>query len=314
MTENENYVVNYPPILNIRKWHLDLKKYYKRKEKNNRIGVRIIGVYQIKNILNGKMYVGSSNDIERRFHEHKTNIGSGCKKLQNAIKKYGINNFIFSVLQKLNIDIYPIKFQKKTLLEAEQFYLDLYKPFGNNGYNSAKKADSPMFGKTFTKKQLKRISKGVNKHYSNEKLLVEKGILKERKVIDSNGKLHIIYNVTKFCKENSLKRGSFKALLEGRTPCYNGWKLETPLNKKCESCSEIIVITGKYCKKCCKEIVRNRSSKEYKFIDKNKKIYNINNMSKFIRDNPEYSELLNVIRGKRKEFKGWSLVGKNEKR
>lgn len=30
----------------------------------------MIGIYKITNKINGKMYIGQSNDIERRFKEH----------------------------------------------------------------------------------------------------------------------------------------------------------------------------------------------------------------------------------------------------
>jgi hypothetical protein len=35
-------------------------------------GAAMIGIYKITKISNGKSYIGQSNDIERRFQEHKT--------------------------------------------------------------------------------------------------------------------------------------------------------------------------------------------------------------------------------------------------
>ena len=34
----------------------------------------MIGIYKITKINNGKSYIGQSNDIERRFQEHKTRV------------------------------------------------------------------------------------------------------------------------------------------------------------------------------------------------------------------------------------------------
>ena len=31
----------------------------------------MIGIYKIENIINNKVYIGSSNNIERRWKEHK---------------------------------------------------------------------------------------------------------------------------------------------------------------------------------------------------------------------------------------------------
>jgi len=36
----------------------------------------MIGIYEIKNKINNKVYIGSSNDIERRFNEHKMKLNN----------------------------------------------------------------------------------------------------------------------------------------------------------------------------------------------------------------------------------------------
>ncbi len=95
----------------------------------------ICGIYQITNNINGKVYIGQSIDIERRWNQHK--YGKGSIILRNAIKKYGINNFKFEVLE-------IIKFTNKNdvikkLTELEQKWLDNKKPYlKENGYNQNK--------------------------------------------------------------------------------------------------------------------------------------------------------------------------------
>ncbi len=59
----------------------------------------ICGIYQIPNNINGKIYIGQSIDIKRRWNQHK--YGKGSIILKNAIKKYGINNFKFEVLEMI---------------------------------------------------------------------------------------------------------------------------------------------------------------------------------------------------------------------
>ena len=55
----------------------------------------MIGIYKITNKINGKKYVGQSNNINRRFSEH-------CLRseipIDIAIQKYGKENFVFEVL------------------------------------------------------------------------------------------------------------------------------------------------------------------------------------------------------------------------
>lgn len=49
------------------------------------------GIYKIENLINHKIYIGQSINIEKRFLVHKTS-NDGCY-IHNAIQKYGIMNF-----------------------------------------------------------------------------------------------------------------------------------------------------------------------------------------------------------------------------
>jgi len=53
-----------------------------------------IAVYTITNKTDGKKYVGISNNLDRRWRDHKKADG-WCIALHNAIKKYGVDNFDF---------------------------------------------------------------------------------------------------------------------------------------------------------------------------------------------------------------------------
>ena len=76
------------------------------------------GIYKIKNKLNGKYYVGSSIDIDRRFIEHQMNLERGIDSpyLQNAWNKYGKENFVFEFVEKVE--------NEESLRSVEQKYLD----------------------------------------------------------------------------------------------------------------------------------------------------------------------------------------------
>jgi group I intron endonuclease len=60
------------------------------------------GIYCITNTLTGKKYIGQSKNIKRRFNRHKrvsiTKRKGECFYLQNAIGKYGVDNFTFEIL------------------------------------------------------------------------------------------------------------------------------------------------------------------------------------------------------------------------
>lgn len=101
-------------------------------------GNKIIAVvYKIENLKNGKIYVGSSSKFEKRKKRHIEDLKSGkhhCKPLQSAVKKYGIDNFVFHVLDKFEC------YNVRQILEREQYYIDLLKP----EYNICKIAGSQL--------------------------------------------------------------------------------------------------------------------------------------------------------------------------
>lgn len=105
-----------------------------------------IWIYQIRNKVNNKIYIGSTNNLERRWESHiyqlKNNIHHSIK-LQKAWDKYGEDNFEFSIIEEFNSDNEDDKYIK------EQYYLDLYESYTDKGYNMSNIAD--------TRKLFKRI-------------------------------------------------------------------------------------------------------------------------------------------------------------
>lgn len=59
-------------------------------------------IYKITNTINNKIYIGQTNDIKRRFREHKNLMYGkvGNKHLYSAIKKYGLDSFIFEIIEE----------------------------------------------------------------------------------------------------------------------------------------------------------------------------------------------------------------------
>lgn len=82
------------------------------------------GIYKITNTINGKIYIGQSKDIERRFKQH---IKSKCSyAINRALKKYGVDNFTFEVLYEC-----PIEEMNKW----ETFYITIFGSLSPKGYN-----------------------------------------------------------------------------------------------------------------------------------------------------------------------------------
>jgi group I intron endonuclease len=96
------------------------------------------GIYKITNEVTGKFYIGSSEDIDKRWEiEHKGNLirNQHCNpKLQNSWNFYGGDKFSMSIIEETES-------KKELLLEREQYYLDTFKPYIQGiGYNICPKA------------------------------------------------------------------------------------------------------------------------------------------------------------------------------
>lgn len=78
------------------------------------------GVYKIFMISSGKIYVGSSQDVFRRKREHFYTLKNHKHSniyLQRNYNKYGIEDFVFEVLELCKIE---------NLQEKENYYINLY--------------------------------------------------------------------------------------------------------------------------------------------------------------------------------------------
>lgn len=89
------------------------------------------GVYIIINKITGSCYIGSAitNRLYTRFSNHLLHDNNGSKLVKNAINKYGLDNFIFGILE-----YYPDKVTRdnnKDLLLLEKAYIFALDPSYN---------------------------------------------------------------------------------------------------------------------------------------------------------------------------------------
>lgn len=78
----------------------------------------MIGIYYIKCLISKKVYIGSSDNIDRRLKRHIWNLNMHNHPnyhLQSAVSKYGMQNFRMGVIQIC---------EEEELSKLEQFYID----------------------------------------------------------------------------------------------------------------------------------------------------------------------------------------------
>lgn len=105
---------------------------------------RPMGVYQIRNLQNGKLLVGSSLDLDGIFNRHRFMLemdGNANKQLQQDWNIFGEENFSFEVLERLKpAEEYvqsreELEKYKAELETMEQLWLEELQPYGDRGYN-----------------------------------------------------------------------------------------------------------------------------------------------------------------------------------
>lgn len=103
---------------------------------------RYSGIYCLKNLISGKMYIGQSVDIYGRWKEHMSTLRAGrhaSHYLQNSFNKHGEKVFLHGVIEHCT---------KEELNEREYYWINFYDAY-NKGYNQT--IPNPRTGKrTFT--------------------------------------------------------------------------------------------------------------------------------------------------------------------
>lgn len=134
----------------------------------------MIGIYSITNKLNGKRYIGKSANIEKRFWKHKNDLSHYAKDpqkykrrvnrhLANAVMKYGIENFLFEVIEEFD------HLDEAVLADAEVKWMEFYNSTSREfGYNLMKDSSSKVVVHEETKKLLSIVNCGEgNPNFGN---------------------------------------------------------------------------------------------------------------------------------------------------
>jgi len=116
---------------NLKNENISLLEIINNKNEQN---LNVYGIYIIINLINNKCYIGKSEHIivKYRLSKHKKGRHSN-EHLQNSIKKYGIENFYFGILEEC---------LKEECIEREIYWIEKYKSNDSEyGYNKTSGGD-----------------------------------------------------------------------------------------------------------------------------------------------------------------------------
>jgi len=100
-----------------------------------------MGVFQIKNKLNNKIFIESSTMLDTVYNRHKTQLKFNMhpnEELQKEWNVFGEENFVFEVLGEIKQDDETRNF-KHEIKMLETLFIEELQPFGEKGYNKKTK-------------------------------------------------------------------------------------------------------------------------------------------------------------------------------
>jgi group I intron endonuclease len=217
------------------------------------------GIYCIENRINNKKYIGLSKDIKRRWREHKKKAFNKNSKeyhhaIYNAIRKYGLDNFDFKIIEECS---------QEELKEKEKYWINYYKAY-EKGYNMTRGGEYNCLSEEshpFSKLTLKEVKfcrikyaqgeesqKIYNEYFSNR--------------ISLNGFKKMWFGTTwknvMPCvfekKQHSRQKLTNKEILDIKTKFYNGMLIKDIAEIYKEVCSHTTIV----------DIVNNKRYKDIK--------------------------------------------------
>lgn len=99
-----------------------------------------IGVFQIRNTINNKIYIESSTDLVAIWKRNKFQLNSGLHlniDLQEEWKKFGQENFTFEIISEIKQDgTKTPAYYRNEAKQLETMFIEELQPFNDNGYNT----------------------------------------------------------------------------------------------------------------------------------------------------------------------------------
>ena len=189
-------------------------------------------IYQIRNTINNKIYIGSTNNIRKRWNNHRSKLNNRKHEnqyLQLAWQKYGELAFEFTIIEEVN---------DQNRIEREIYYLNEKKSYERDiGYNFDKNptdksgTNNSFYGKKHSEQtkqklreiannrspELKKLMGAKNKGVNNKSTKLSIEIARQIRAEYASGE----YTYEKLQLKYGVANGTIQAILSNRT-----WKEE----------------------------------------------------------------------------------------
>jgi len=215
------------------------------------------GVYKITCTANGKIYVGSAINLQKRWAFHLWELRSnrhGNSRLQHAWNKYSESVFEFEIIELV------MPWSRK---DREQHWLDTLKPYNREvGFNVCKIAgETPSLighfvsaesrakmsaaakgrkqsAETIEKRMVKIRGRKLTPEHIEKVAAIHRGKKLKSEQVDNLAELNSrnyivtspdgietqVRNLSKFCRENGLSNKGLSNVAYGFQSNYKGWK------------------------------------------------------------------------------------------
>lgn len=195
----------------------------------------MIGIYCIENIINHKKYIGKSNNIDKRFLQHKNNLKNDKSRnydLYNDMELFGLKSFKFYVLEECDIE---------SLNERENYYIEKYNTVCD-GYNHVYGGDGT---KSLSTQDLDKIENMLLNNVPHQEIANKMNVSRELIQGINTGRYYFRDNKTYPIKD-------YKKLHKS----HNGYK-------ECPLCGNLMAKSSDVCIECyLKNKSKNIPSKE----------------------------------------------------
>lgn len=167
-------------------------------------------IYNIRNIINDNIYIGSAVHFNKRIYQHKFDFKNNIHHsiyLQRAYNKYGKDNFIFEIIEYVD--------DTSNLIKREQLWINFFKPV----YNMAKIAGSRKGIKQ--NMSVEAINKMIeNKIISVNQYDINNNFIANYKSMAEATRITGVSNIERVCKGQRKTAGGYI------------WKYKNKQNKK----------------------------------------------------------------------------------